>query len=145
MTNPLSTAVSSQTSTNVSTAYEQFASRDASWENTYKKIGKLLPNDASTQLPLAQAATDAADTATEIAAYKAFLKLAPNDASPVGAQGACGSRSVAGEDEREHVHLDVDSSAASESASTDGTTATTTTRPDGSPPRTVLTASEGHG
>lgn len=88
VTNPLSTAVASQTSTNVSSAYEQVASEITNWENTYKKLGKLLPNDASTQLTLAQAATDAGDSATEISAYKAFLKLAPNDASAPAARKA---------------------------------------------------------
>jgi tetratricopeptide (TPR) repeat protein len=88
VTNPLSTAISSDTSTNVSTAYEQFASELSSWENTYKKIGKLQPNDASTQLSLAEAAQQAADTKTEIAAYKRFLKLAPNDSEAPAARKA---------------------------------------------------------
>jgi hypothetical protein len=88
VTNPLSTAVSSQTSTDVSNAYEQFASEMSNWEGTYKKIGKLQPNDASTQLSLAQAAADAADTKTEIAAYKKFLQLAPNDSEAPAARKA---------------------------------------------------------
>ena len=36
------------------------------------------PNDATTQIQLGQAAQDAGDTATAIAAYKKFLKLAPD-------------------------------------------------------------------
>ena len=39
----------------------------------------LQPNDPSVQLELAQAAQSANDTATTIAAYEAFLKLAPDD------------------------------------------------------------------
>jgi tetratricopeptide (TPR) repeat protein len=45
----------------------------------YKKLATLSPKDAVTQYSLAQAASDANDTTTEIAAYKAFLKLAPDD------------------------------------------------------------------
>ena len=45
----------------------------------YKSLAKINPKDATTQLSLATAATDANDTTTAIAAYKAFLKLAPND------------------------------------------------------------------
>jgi hypothetical protein len=88
VTNPLSSAVSSATSTNASTAYEEFATDISSWESTYKKLGALLPNDATTQLSLAQAAADASDTATEIAAYKAFLRLAPNDSQAPAARKA---------------------------------------------------------
>jgi regulator of sirC expression with transglutaminase-like and TPR domain len=88
VTNPISTAVSSQTSTNLSTAYQQYASEISNWEGTYKKIGKLLPNDASIQLTLAQAAQNTGDTKTEIAAYKAFLKLAPNDSQAPTARKA---------------------------------------------------------
>ena len=88
VTNPLSSAVSSQSSTNVSTAYEQFSSEITNWENTYKKLGVLLPNDASTQLELAQAAQTAGDAKTEIAAYKKFLKLAPNDSEAPSARKA---------------------------------------------------------
>ena len=45
----------------------------------YKQIAKLQPNDPNIQLELAQAAQQAGDTATAIAAYTTFLKLAPDD------------------------------------------------------------------
>ena len=47
--------------------------------DVYKKLAAINPQDATTQLSLATAAIDASDTASAIAAYKAFLKLAPND------------------------------------------------------------------
>ena len=48
---------------------------------TYKKIVALQPNDPNVQLELAQAAQQAGDNAAAIAAYTAFLKLAPDDPS----------------------------------------------------------------
>ena len=60
-----------------------------------RRSAKLEPKDATTQLELAQAASDASDSATAIAAYRAFLKLAPSDSlgsdrsgSAEGAPGA---------------------------------------------------------
>ena len=50
----------------------------------------------STQLNLAGAATDAADTTTEIAAYKAFLKLAPTDSEAPTARKALKAAEAAG-------------------------------------------------
>jgi predicted TPR repeat methyltransferase len=44
----------------------------------------LNPSDATTQIQLGQAAQAAGDSATAIAAYTAFLKLAPTD--PLAAQ-----------------------------------------------------------
>jgi tetratricopeptide (TPR) repeat protein len=88
ISNPLATAVSSQTSASSSSAYEQLSADLTERLDTYKKLAKLLPDDASTQLILAQAATDAGDTATEAAAYKAFLRLAPSDAQAPAARQA---------------------------------------------------------
>jgi tetratricopeptide (TPR) repeat protein len=88
VTNPISSAVSAQTSTNVSNAYEEFSSDLTQRLGVYKKLAKLEPEDASTQLILAQAASDAGDTATEIQGYKQFLKLAPNDSSAPQARKA---------------------------------------------------------
>ncbi|HEY6113156.1 MAG TPA: hypothetical protein VIV37_03545, partial [Gaiellaceae bacterium] len=45
----------------------------------YRKITELQPTDPTVQLELAQAAQSANDIATVIAAYEAFLKLAPDD------------------------------------------------------------------
>ena len=74
--------------TSSSNAYEQFSSDLTQRLDTYKKLAKLLPDDASTQLILAQAATDAGDTATEKAAYTAFLRLAPSDSQAPAARQA---------------------------------------------------------
>jgi Flp pilus assembly protein TadD len=46
---------------------------------TYQSIAKLQPTDPNVQLELAQTAQQAADTATAIAAYERYLKLAPDD------------------------------------------------------------------
>ncbi|MBM3676649.1 MAG: tetratricopeptide repeat protein [Actinobacteria bacterium] len=48
---------------------------------TYRKIVALTPEDPNVQLELAQAAEGAGDSATAIAAYEQFLKLAPDDSS----------------------------------------------------------------
>ncbi len=48
-------------------------------ENAYRRLAKLNPTDATIQIQVGQAAQSANDTATAIAAYKKFLKLAPTD------------------------------------------------------------------
>ena len=88
VSNPLSSAVTSQTSSASSNAYQQLISDLNQRLQVYKKLARLLPNDASTQLELGQAATDAGDTASEIAGYKAFLRLAPNDSQAPAARQA---------------------------------------------------------
>jgi len=88
LTSPLATAVSSGTSAATTNAYEQFVSALTQREDAWKKIAALAPKDASTQLSLAQAAQDAADTKTAIAGYKAYLKLAPDDAGVPAAKKA---------------------------------------------------------
>jgi tetratricopeptide (TPR) repeat protein len=47
----------------------------------YKELAKAQPQDATVQFELAQAAEAASDVPTAIAAYKAFIKLAPDDQS----------------------------------------------------------------
>jgi DNA-binding SARP family transcriptional activator len=88
LTNPLASAVSSQTSSTTSNAYQQFAGMLTQRVGIWKKLATLNPKDASTQLSLAQAATDAADTAAAIAGYKAYLKLAPQDSGAPAARKA---------------------------------------------------------
>jgi tetratricopeptide (TPR) repeat protein len=88
LSNPLAQAVSSATTADANNAYQQFATALTSRESTWKKIAKLSPKDASTQLSLAQAAQDAADTKTAIAAYKAYLLLAPADSGVPAAKKA---------------------------------------------------------
>ena len=45
----------------------------------YNVVAKLQPNEPAAQLQLADAAKDAASTTVAIAAYKRFIKLAPDD------------------------------------------------------------------
>ena len=81
LVNPVQSAVSAVvggTATGAYTAYIQF---QTSTVDTYKKLVKLNPKDATTQLRLAQVAQGAGDTKSAIAAYEAFLKLAPDDPS----------------------------------------------------------------
>ena len=47
----------------------------------YKQLAKAQPQDATVQFELAQAAESASDLPSAIAAYKRFLKLAPEDQS----------------------------------------------------------------
>jgi len=85
---PLATAVSAATNSVTGNAYQQFAAALTQREGVWKKIAALSPNDASTQLSLAQAAQDAADTKTAIAGYKAYLRLAPSDSGVPAAKKA---------------------------------------------------------
>lgn len=88
ITSPLASAVSSQTSSATSNEYSQIVNYLSERVTVYKKLVKLNPADASAQLNLAGAATDASDTTTEISAYKAFLKLAPTDSEAPAARKA---------------------------------------------------------
>jgi tetratricopeptide (TPR) repeat protein len=64
----------SQASTEATISFQQ--ARD-----TYRRLGELQPRDASVQFSLAQAATQASDFETAIAAYKKYIQLAPDDAN----------------------------------------------------------------
>ena len=66
------------------TAYTTTRLRSSNAEAAYKRLSALNPNDATTQIQLGQAAQAANDTAVAVAAYRKFLKLAPND--PLAAQ-----------------------------------------------------------
>jgi tetratricopeptide (TPR) repeat protein len=81
---PISAAIQKQASTKQSTAYSNFQSAQRSAEGAYQRLVVLNPSDATTQIQLGQAAQAAGDTKTAIAAYEAFLKLAPTD--PLAAQ-----------------------------------------------------------
>jgi len=61
---------------------ERVPTAKASFEQaaaTYRRIVALKPKLPSVRLELGQAAEQAGDTAAAIAAYRAFLRLAPND------------------------------------------------------------------
>jgi regulator of sirC expression with transglutaminase-like and TPR domain len=76
---PISLTIRQQASTKQSTAYSNYQGAQKSAEAVYQKLVKLNPSDATTQIQLGQAAQSAGDTKAAIAAYNAFLKLAPTD------------------------------------------------------------------
>ena len=76
---PITNAVSTSYEQLYSTAASEVQSASAQAVEQYRKIAALQPKDPSVQLELAQAAQSAQDVTTMIAAYKAFLKLAPDD------------------------------------------------------------------
>jgi tetratricopeptide (TPR) repeat protein len=87
-TNPIANAVSAQNSSTTSDQYQQVITYLSERLSVYQKLAKLTPNDATTQYNLAQAASDTGDAKSAIAAYKAFLKLAPNDPQASTAKAA---------------------------------------------------------
>ena len=76
---PITSAVSSSYQQDLSTAATEAQTASAQAVDAYKKITQVRPKDPAVQLELAQASSSAGDTTTTIAAYKAFLKLAPQD------------------------------------------------------------------
>jgi Flp pilus assembly protein TadD len=85
---PLSNAVSSGVTDEVSALYQQAAAEAAAAVEAYTRLARLQPNDPNVQLELAQAAQQTGDSVTAIAAYEKFLRLSPDDpnASVVRAQ-----------------------------------------------------------
>jgi cytochrome c-type biogenesis protein CcmH/NrfG len=76
---PISAAVQTLASSRQSTAYTNYQNAQKSAEGAYQKLVALNPTDATTQIQLGQAAQSAGDNETAIAAFNAFLKLAPTD------------------------------------------------------------------
>jgi len=76
---PITNAVDSSYQQDISTAASDVQTASAQAVDAYKKITRIRPKDPAVQLELAQAAQSAGDAATTIAAYRAFLKLAPQD------------------------------------------------------------------
>jgi len=76
---PITNAVSTRYENEIALASSEVEAASAAAVEQYKKLAALQPNDPSVQLELAQAAQSANDIATVIAAYEAFLKLAPDD------------------------------------------------------------------
>lgn len=76
---PITNAVSTDYQQRISEAASEVQTASAKAVEQYRKIANVQPDDPSVQLELASAAQSARDYATMIAAYKAFLKLAPND------------------------------------------------------------------
>jgi tetratricopeptide (TPR) repeat protein len=76
---PITSAVSTSYEQLITAALSEIQTAAAQAVDQYRKIAAAQPKDPSVQLELAQAAQSANDAATAIAAYKAFLKLAPDD------------------------------------------------------------------
>ena len=76
---PIAAAVTAGAQTRISTAASKLQSAASKAQAAYKKLATLSPTDATLQIQLGQAAQNAGDTATALAAYRRFLKLAPND------------------------------------------------------------------
>lgn len=80
-TDPIQAAVASRFTTRFSSAYTAATTAASGAVSTYKKIAGIEKDDPNVQLELAQAAEAAGDTTSAIAAYRTFLRLAPDDSS----------------------------------------------------------------
>jgi cytochrome c-type biogenesis protein CcmH/NrfG len=76
---PIANAVTTQANGAVSDAYTKLTDVSKQSVAIYKRLATLEPSNAVRQVQLGQAAATAGDTATAIAAFQKFLKLAPND------------------------------------------------------------------
>jgi tetratricopeptide (TPR) repeat protein len=77
----ISVAIRAQSATKLQTLISAAQVASTAGVDAYRKVAVLAPGDPNVQLELAQTAQQAGDTATAIAAYQAFLKLAPDDAN----------------------------------------------------------------
>jgi tetratricopeptide (TPR) repeat protein len=75
----ISSTVNARFTEEVNAALSEAQSASAQAVEMYKRIAAAQPRDPNVQLELAQAATNANDTATAISAYERFLKIAPED------------------------------------------------------------------
>ena len=78
-TNAIFDSLSASTNSKLNTLYQQQQNDYGNAERVSKRIVRVSPKDANAQLSLGQAAQSAGDTNTAIAAYRAFIKLAPDD------------------------------------------------------------------
>ena len=80
-TNPVTDAVAGRSNERLQRLYTQAQQAYEQAKLKYASLADLQPNDASIQIQLAQAAENANDLPSAIAAYEQFLKLAPDDPS----------------------------------------------------------------
>jgi Flp pilus assembly protein TadD len=78
---PITQARTSDLNQQLNVALTKMQAAYANAVRVFKQAAKAQPQDASLQLDVAHAAEAASDVPTAIAAYKAFLKLAPEDQS----------------------------------------------------------------
>ena len=76
---PITAAVTGETSTLANALYGNVQNAYSQAKDVYVKLADLAPNDPDVQSQLGDAALNAADTATALAAYRKFVKLAPDD------------------------------------------------------------------
>jgi cytochrome c-type biogenesis protein CcmH/NrfG len=78
---PVTQAASSRANTAATTAFQNMQTTYRDALGVYRKLAQRSPKDPILQLQLANAAESASDTTTALAAYKRFVKLAPDDPS----------------------------------------------------------------
>jgi tetratricopeptide (TPR) repeat protein len=78
---PIADALSSRHNEALNAAFTKMTDALSNAVAAYKVVAKAQPNDSAIQFELAQTAETANDLPTAIAAYKRFLKLAPEDQS----------------------------------------------------------------
>jgi tetratricopeptide (TPR) repeat protein len=76
---PITQALSSESSGRLSQLYSELQAEYNAAKLNYASLANLDKQDASVQLQLADAALNAGDSASAIAAYRRFLELAPDD------------------------------------------------------------------
>jgi len=76
---PISSAVNARLSEAVNSAFGEAQSASSSAVDAYRRVTVARPKDANARLDLAQAAVDAGDNDTAIKAYRAFLRIDPQN------------------------------------------------------------------
>ena len=79
VSDPIAGAVQASRSAVVQNLSSEAQDAYAKAVQTYRELAVVLPNDPNVQLELAQAAEQSGDVQTAVAAYEAFLRLAPDD------------------------------------------------------------------
>jgi hypothetical protein len=85
---PLSTAVTDLSRTELTTSYAQYLDAQGKAVDAYERVVALRPDDATNQFRLGSLAEDAGKTQVAIKAYTKFLSLAPNDSQAPAAREA---------------------------------------------------------
>jgi tetratricopeptide (TPR) repeat protein len=78
---PITQAEQTRVNTRLNDLFTRMQTEYKLAQSVYTDVARLRPRDASIQFELARAAESANDTEAAIAAYKRFLKLAPEDPS----------------------------------------------------------------
>ena len=85
---PITSVVSQTVGSQATSVYQQYQQVISQRESAYKRVAALTPNDPTAQISLGQAALNAQDTPTAVAAFQKFLKLAPQDPEAAYAKAA---------------------------------------------------------